>query len=86
MISGWQLPSRSAIYYDIELVNSPASTLDKLLMVATSATPIAVDTSFYGAFWGVPAFGGQLLDDEGRLALNQGGAASRQRKRPDVCT
>jgi ABC-type glycerol-3-phosphate transport system substrate-binding protein len=71
--SRWQLPSRSAIYYDIELVNSPASTLDELLMVATPATPVAVDTSFYGAFWGVPTFGGQLLDDEGRLALDQGG-------------
>jgi len=71
--SRWQLPSRSAIYYNIELVNSAAGTLDKLLETATPATPVAVDTSFYGAFWGVPAFGGQLLDDEGRLALNQSG-------------
>jgi len=71
--SGWQLPSRSVVYYNIELVNSPVSTLDDLLTVATPATPVAVDTSFYGAFWGVPTFGGQLLDDEGRLALDQGG-------------
>jgi ABC-type glycerol-3-phosphate transport system substrate-binding protein len=71
----WQLPSRSAIYYNIELVNSPVSTLAELLTVATRATPVAVDTSFYGAFWGVPAFGGQLLDDEGHLALDQGGFA-----------
>jgi ABC-type glycerol-3-phosphate transport system substrate-binding protein len=69
--SGWQLPSRSAAYYNIELVNSPAGTLDELLTVATPATPVALDTSFYGAFWGVPAFVGRLFDDEGRLVLNQ---------------
>jgi ABC-type glycerol-3-phosphate transport system substrate-binding protein len=71
--SGWQLPSRSALYYNIELINSPAGTLDELLTAASPTTPVAVDTSFYGAFWGVPAFGGQLLEDEDGLTLDQAG-------------
>lgn len=54
----------------------PAATLDELLQQANQGQRIALQTNFFGAFWGVQAFGGQLFDAEGRVVLNQGGFAN----------
>lgn len=60
-----------ALYYNTSLVNTPATTLDELLNAATAERVVALDTSFYAAFWGIAATGGPVLDEEGNLVLNQ---------------
>jgi ABC-type glycerol-3-phosphate transport system substrate-binding protein len=55
---------------------SPASDLDQILEQASSGQIVTMRSDFYGAFWGVQAFGGQLFDEEGRVVLNQGGLAN----------
>ena len=62
-----------ALYYNTELVKNTVSTLDELLAMASPDAPVVLDASFYGAFWGVPAFGGKLFDTDGTLVLDQGG-------------
>jgi maltose-binding protein MalE len=64
------------LYYDRGLVNAPATTVEALLTEATEGRVVVMGVSFYDAFWGVQAFGGRLLDEEGRVALDQGGFAN----------
>lgn len=54
----------------------PATDLEQLLQQANSGQRVAMLSTFYDAFWGVQAFGGQLFDEEGRVLLNQGGFAN----------
>jgi maltose-binding protein MalE len=54
----------------------PAKTLDDLSQQANAGQKVAMPSDFYGAFWGVSAFGGQLFDEENRIILNQGGFAN----------
>jgi len=61
-----------AMYYNLELVDSPATTLTELITQAEAGTGVAINTQFQHILWGIQAFGGQLLDDEGRVILNQG--------------
>jgi arabinogalactan oligomer/maltooligosaccharide transport system substrate-binding protein len=63
------------LYYDRRLVEQPPATLDELLAAATDGQIVELSTTFVDAFWGVQAFGGQLLDSDGRVALDQGGLA-----------
>lgn len=65
-----------ALYYNTELVTQPATTLDELLSHAANGQQVALNTNFDSAFWGVQTFGGQLLDEEGRVVLDQGGFAN----------
>lgn len=65
-----------ALYYNAEMIATPATTLDELLEQAAAGQRIALNTDFDLAFWGVPAFGGQLFDEEGRIVLDQGGFAN----------
>lgn len=65
-----------ALYYNSKLVDTPASTLDDLLLEAANGKAVALNTNFDEAFWGIQAFGGQLFDDDGRVILDQGGFAN----------
>ncbi|MBV7334812.1 extracellular solute-binding protein [Chloroflexi bacterium TSY] len=65
-----------ALYYNKTMVTEPATTLHELLEQADRGERMALDASFYGAFWGVQALGGQLFDDRGRVRLDQGGFAA----------
>lgn len=64
------------LYYNKDRVDTPPTTLDMMLTQARSGHSIAIPTTFYAAFWGVSAFGGQLFDDTGRVVLNRGGFAN----------
>ncbi|MBV7332021.1 extracellular solute-binding protein [Chloroflexi bacterium TSY] len=57
-------------------VFTPPTDLDDLLRQINLGKTVAIRTDFYGAFWGIQAFGGQLFDEEGRVILNQGGYAN----------
>lgn len=61
------------LYYNSALTDGQIGTVDDLLSSATPEVQVALDTTFYGAYWGIPAFGGQLLDEANQLALDQGG-------------
>jgi maltose-binding protein MalE len=64
--------SLDVLYYNRTLVTEPARTLDELQQQAAAGIPIALDYTFRHSFWGIPAFGGQLLTEQGNLALDSG--------------
>lgn len=65
-----------ALLYNKSLVPEPPATLDQLLALASQETTVGIGIAFEDAFWGVPAFGGQLRDDAGRYILDRGGFAN----------
>ena len=65
-----------ALYYNRNLVEAPAATLDALLQQAVNGTGVGINTEFGTAFWGSQAFGGSLFDSQGRVLLDQGGFAN----------
>jgi len=60
-----------ALYYNADLVDEPVQTVEALLDVAVPESQVLLDSSFYGAAWGVSAFGGQLLDENDQLLLDE---------------
>ena len=65
------------LFYNKDLVDEdPPVILSELLTQAATGKKVALDTNFAAAFWGIPAFGGQLLNEEGRVVLDQGGFAN----------
>jgi len=69
----------SALYYNETLLDGaqPPKTLDELeIQTHEQSHKIAITTDFYHAFWGIKLFGGRILNEEGELALNQGGFAN----------
>ncbi len=64
------------LYYDKRQVETPATTLEQLLATAMTGQGVAISTNFTDAFWGVQAFGGQLIDAQGRVILDRGGFAN----------
>ncbi len=61
-----------AMYYNRDMVETPAMTLAELLNQADAGIGTAINTQFRQIVWGIQSYGGQLLDDEGRVILNQG--------------
>ncbi len=66
----------SALYYNKEKVSEPPETLSSLLEQANEGQKVALNTNFDAAFWGIRAFGGDLLDEQMRVVLDQGGFAN----------
>jgi len=64
------------LYYNTELVDTPAKTLDELVVQANAGQRAGMSPDFIDIFWGVQAFGGKLFDGENRVILNQGGFAN----------
>ncbi|MBV7338685.1 extracellular solute-binding protein [Chloroflexi bacterium TSY] len=62
-----------ALYYNADLVSAPVSTLDELIAAAAPNKLVILDRSFYGAYWGISAFGDRLIDDQGQLIGNRPG-------------
>lgn len=63
------------LYYNRDMVQTPAQTLDDFRTQAASGIPIALDTNFMTAFWGMRAFGAQPFASSGASILDQGGMA-----------
>jgi maltose-binding protein MalE len=64
-----------ALYYNRQLVTTPAQSLDDLRAQSMAGIPILLDTRFEKAFWGIRAFGGQPFAADGAALLDQGGMA-----------
>jgi maltose-binding protein MalE len=59
-----------ALYYNKTMVAEPPTTLTDLLNRAGGGHPVALETTFYGAFWGIQASGGQF-DPRERVILDE---------------
>jgi arabinogalactan oligomer / maltooligosaccharide transport system substrate-binding protein len=62
-----------ALYYNKDLITQPAQTLDQLLYEISLGKVLTLPTTFFGAVWGIAAFGGKVQTPEGQILLNQGG-------------
>ncbi len=62
-----------AMYYNVELVDTPPVVLNDLVPLASAENQVAVPINFLDSYWGIAAFGesGQqpIFDEEGRLLL-----------------
>lgn len=61
----------NVLFYNRALVEHPVSTLDALLEEARAGLSIAIPTDFYHAYWGVRAFDGQLIDEDGKIIIDE---------------
>lgn len=66
----------NALYYNARMVETPVTTLDDMLAQAAAGQGTALTTTFDDAFWGIQAFGGQVLDENGAVVLYEGGMAN----------
>lgn len=60
------------LYFNKNLVHNRITSLSKLLEAAQAGEVILLPIDYHHAYWGVRAFGGQVLDEEGNVALDQG--------------
>lgn len=61
-----------AMYYNTSLIETPPKNTDELKAVAAEKG-VGLNTGFYFAFGWIPAFGGQLFDENFKCILDQGG-------------
>ncbi|MCA9991989.1 MAG: extracellular solute-binding protein [Anaerolineales bacterium] len=66
----------NGLYYNASLVETPVTNLDEMLAQAAAGQGTALTTTFDDAFWGIQAFGGQVLDENGAVVLYEGGMAN----------
>lgn len=64
-----QSMTQMALYSNTDLVKQPASTVNDLFASASPESPLALDSSFYGAFWGISTFSEALFNEQGQLML-----------------
>ena len=65
------------LYFNRRLADGAVQTLDDLLQEADSGKPVLLGTQFADAFWGIGAFGGRLLGEDGQhVVLDRGGFAN----------
>ena len=62
-----------ALYYNADIVSRPISTLEELWKEADPEHTVALNSSFTGAYWGVSAFGGELVTADGQITDDQDG-------------
>ncbi|MCB0192010.1 MAG: extracellular solute-binding protein [Anaerolineae bacterium] len=61
------------LYYNTELTSAPPSTLEEWLTTISNTRKVAFNSDLIEAFWGVPAFGGRVLNEQGQWVLDRGG-------------
>ncbi len=62
-----------ALYYNKDIVEMPATSLDELLLEAESGNGTAFVPRFEEAYWGIGAFGDGLFDSQNRFTLAESG-------------
>ncbi len=61
-----------ALCYNKKKVKQLPETLSELITQSRAGYSVGMLSDFEGAFWGTQIFGGQLLDAQGRVTLDQG--------------
>ena len=70
---GLPLAARTNIlYYNKKIVEEPVTTLDELILAARDGQVIAIPVDFHEIYWGVRAFGDDLLDENGQINVDEG--------------
>lgn len=64
----------NVLYYANAVVDDPPLVVDDLLTEATAGRGVALPVGFEQSYWGLPAFGGTLFDDDYRVVANQNNA------------
>lgn len=64
----------SLVYYDSQLIETPPQTLDDLFTIADAGQMVAINIDPLVSLWGIRAFGGQLYDETGQVAINDNDA------------
>jgi ABC-type glycerol-3-phosphate transport system substrate-binding protein len=72
--------STQALCYNKDKVNQIPETLSELIVQARQGYSVGMLSRFDDAFWGTQIFGGELLDDQGRMILAQGNGWARWMK------
>ncbi len=62
-----------ALFYNRSWLDAPPATTDELLQVVREGTPVTLWAGAYPLFGWSGAFGGQLMDGDGRCIADQGG-------------
>jgi ABC-type glycerol-3-phosphate transport system substrate-binding protein len=62
----------NVLYYNKNLVETPAATLDDLILAARDGQVIAIPVDFHEIYWGVRAFGDDLMDEGGQIKVGEG--------------
>jgi maltose-binding protein MalE len=61
-----------ALFYNPKLVASPPKSLRELQLQVDLDHRFSMSLSLFYYYWGLHAFGGEIHDDEGRIAFDQG--------------
>lgn len=64
-----------ALIYNPTMITTPPKTLHELLLQVDSEHPLAMPLTFFYAYWGLAAFGGEIVDQDGALQFDQAAAA-----------
>lgn len=62
----------NVLYYNKKMVDAPVATLDDLILAARDGQVIAIPVDFHEIYWGVRAFGDDLMDENGRVNVGEG--------------
>ncbi len=62
----------NVLYYNKEIINQPPATLLELLEAAQAGHQIGIPTDFKNAYWGIRAFGGHVLSQNGDIVVDEG--------------
>lgn len=62
----------NVLYYNKKMVDMPVATLDDLILAAREGQVITIPVDFHEIYWGVRAFGDDLMDDGGQLNVGEG--------------
>ncbi|MEM9775928.1 MAG: extracellular solute-binding protein [Chloroflexota bacterium] len=57
----------NVLFFNKSTVTRPAESLDELMAAAENGSRVAIPTDFYHAYWGIHAFGGVLIAEDGTL-------------------
>ncbi len=70
---GLPLAARTnVLYYNKNMVETPVTTLDELILAARDGQVIAIPVDFHEIYWGVRAFGDELMDEGGQINVSEG--------------
>jgi len=70
---GLPLAARTnVLYYNKGMVDAPVATLDDFILAARDGQVIAIPVDFHEIYWGVRAFGEDLMDEGGEIHVGEG--------------
>lgn len=65
-----------ALIYNPTMITTPPKTIHELLLQVDGEHPLVMPLTFFYAYWGLAAFGGEIADQDGVLQFDQAAAAS----------